>query len=416
MNYLYVIHIPITLKNGIYSMPRSAAIDINAHRRLLPASVQFTLAAPLIDKNKDEIYNEPFDPIPNIEIVPLSYINSFQKGVLPFFKNYKTLRNIINKADFIHTGGGGFPLFFSPCFWAHQISLKKCKPLLFVMDCDLVGKLEADQIKRTSNLIKKIMWILYAKLSWKLYTNCLSTATVTFLLGQGVVSRYGKYANNPLEIYQPIIGLEWLINRDDLNKKIRSIKNESILKICYVGRLAPEKGLNIMIEALAMLKLQGLSFEVNIYGEGPNKTEYEDLRNKLNLSNNIHFHGFKEWGKDLFQEFRKNHIQIVPHLTLEMTRNVFDGMASGCALIVSNTAALKKLIDDSHSGVMFETNNPSSLAEVTKNLINNRDTLIKYIKNSIDFVKENHRDAHIQRRLNYLQKKISKFQIPPFKV
>lgn len=112
MNYLYVIHIPIILKDSIYSMPRSAAIDINAHRRLLPTSIQFTLAAPLIEKNKDEIYNEPFNSIPNINIIPLSYINSFQKGFLNFLKNHKALHNIIKASDFIHTGCGGFPFFF----------------------------------------------------------------------------------------------------------------------------------------------------------------------------------------------------------------------------------------------------------------------------------------------------------------
>lgn len=174
------------------------------------------------------------------------------------------------------------------------------------MDCDLVGKLETDQIKRTSNLIKKLIWILYAKLSWKIYTKCLRTATVTFLLGQGVVSRYGKYANNSLEIYQPIIGLEWLINKEDLNNKIKSIKNHNILKICFVGRLAPEKGVNIMIEALVKLKDQGIPFEVNIYGNGPNKTEYENLSNKYNLNNGIIFHGFKEWGIDLFKELNRS--------------------------------------------------------------------------------------------------------------
>lgn len=410
MNYLYVIHIPIIFDNGHYLMPRSATIDLMAHRQLLPHTIKLTLAAPLAKREELKNNNEPFDPIPNIDIVRLCLVDSFITGLVSLLKNRSILNSAIESADFVHTGCGGFPFFFSPCYLAHNIALNKNKPVLFVMDCDLVGKLETEQIEKTSNPIKKSIWINYTKQCWKLYTECLSSATVTFLLGNGVVSRYGKFSNNPLEIYQPIIGSEWIINDKELNSKIETIKNRAIFKLCFAGRLTPEKGVDVMIKALAILKKRGVKVETNIYGEGTHEAEYEHLQKELGLEREVTFHGYKEWGEDLFTELRKNHIQIVPHLTLEMTRNVFDGMASGCALVVSNTKALTKLIRDSCAGCSFTNGDHIALAKTISDLINDRKLLTQYINNGIKFTKNNHRDAHIQKRLNFLYENVTVFK------
>lgn len=391
-------------------MPRSAAIDLMAHRKLLPTTIKLTLVAPLVGREELKDKNEPFDTIQGIDIITLRNANSFKTGLIALSFNRLILNNAIDNSDFVHTGCGGFPFFFSPCYLAHNIALDKNKSVLFVMDCDLVGKLESKQIEKTSNSIKKYIWTNYTKECWKLYTGCLSSATVTFLLGNGVVSRYGKFANNPLEIYQPIIGPEWIINDTELKIKFESIKNSTVLKLCFVGRLEPEKGVDVMIKALSILKQKGIKVETNIYGDGTHKAEYVQLQKELNLEKEITFHGFKEWGKELFTELRKNHIQIVPHITLEMTRNVFDGMASGCALVVSNTKALTKLIKESNAGCSFINGNHNSLAETISDLIKNKQLLTQYINNGIKFTKNNHRDVHIQRRLNFLYKNVSVFK------
>lgn len=409
MNYLYVINVPVVLKNGQYIMPRSAAMDLLAHKRLLPQSIKLILAAPVISPKRAEDFKGPMDPIPGIEVKPLYYENSIRQGILSLVPNFIVLSKAVKEAGFVHTGCGGFPFFLSPCFQAHCISLNKEKPLLFIMDCDLVGKIETDQIPRASNRIKKWIWRLFAILSWRLYTWCLQTATVTFLLGRGVVSRYGPYAKKPLEIYQPIIGYDSILSETTLKQKLEEIIKSNNLSCCFAGRLVPEKGVDVMLEAVAILKRKGITIRLNIFGDGPQKKEYEALARKLHLENEIVFHGQKEWGQELFTELRKAHIQIVPHLTLEMTRNVFDGMANGCALVVSETEALKALIEDSRAGICFETGNSGALAGSLISLIKNREALVAFIKEGIDFVKKNHRDAHIKRRLDYLAKEIPAF-------
>lgn len=67
--------------------------------------------------------------------------------------------------------------------------------------------------------------------------------------------------------------------------------------LLYVGRIKPEKGLHILIEALHLLKEHGIDINLVIIGEATRKEEMtykkklEDLITQLNLINNIKFVG-----------------------------------------------------------------------------------------------------------------------------
>jgi len=403
MKYLYVIHIMVYRQDDRIFMETAAALDVQAHQRLLPKDTVLILAAPMIELAKAAVSADSLEEIKGVELIPLKHVGSFKEGIKSFRYNWRKLAAFVASADLIHTGCGGFPFFFSPCYLAFRLALKRSKKVLFVMDCDLVGKLEMDQVRLTRNPLKKLFWYLYSKLCWRIYTRCLSRASATFLLGRGVVSRYGRYANNQLEIYQPIVGQELIIPLGEMHTKLSRLEHSNSPKICFAGRLAPEKGLDVMFYALSKIKAS-CQFSVNIYGDGPCLNEYMELAEELDIKDVVTFHGNMRWGEELFGELRKNHILIVPHLTLEMTRNVFDGMASGCAIIASNTKALAQLMEDSQAGVLFGTGDYKALAEVLANQLMKPSELVSSIKNGIRFVRDNNRDSHVQRRLDFLQK------------
>jgi|GEM_PF-4024134 len=401
MNYLYVIHIPVYGADGRLYMERTAALDLQAHQRLLPNHIMLTLAAPFTELDSGQPLSASLEEITGVEYVPLRFVDSVTDGLKSFRYNRRQLAQAVASAELVHTGCGGFPFFFSPCYLAYRLALKMRKKLLFVMDCDLVGKLEMDQVRRTRNPLKKTIWYLFSRLCLQMYRNCLSHASTTFLLGRGVVSRYGRYATNMLEIYQPVVGPEMIIPSAELQEKITDIQKGRAVNICFAGRLAPEKGVEVMLRALAMIK-DRFQLSINIYGDGPCRGDYMQLADSLGLAGVLNFHGNMEWGSELFTQLRKNHILVVPHLTLEMTRNVFDGMASGCAIIASDTKALSNLVSEADSGVVFRTGDPEQLARVLARHLRNPDRLGHLMMKGINFVRDNNRDSHVRRRLDFL--------------
>lgn len=397
MEYLFVIQIPITFKNGAFWMPQLAAIDLLAHQRLLPQEVQLIVTAPL----KDNL-NEPLEPLNGVKVLPLKFENSFGEGFSAFLPNWTTLWREIERTDFVHTGCGGWPFFFSPCFQAHLIALIQHKPRLFVMDCDLIGKIENNQIAHAPNWRKRLVWKAYARLTWQLFKFCLKTAGAGFLLGRGVVTRYGRYAKNSLEIYQPIVGQEDIIPEKQLLKKLVEIRSGQSLKAVFVGRLVYEKGVDIFLEAVEILNKKAISLKVEIIGDGPEGDHLKELAAKLGIE--VAFCGALPWGEKIFEKLRESHFFVVTHLTEEMTRTALEGSASGCALVCSNTVALQQLVNASKGGAIFKRGNAESLASILSALLSEREKLAGLVKNGVDFFKKNHRDAHIQRRLDFLEK------------
>ena len=83
-------------------------------------------------------------------------------------------------------------------------------------------------------------------------------------------------------------------------KLIHKLSEEPISKfsdyinLISIGRLTHQKGYDLAIEALKILKDQGYNFTWYIMGDGEDKIELENNINNLGLSNNVVFLGIKE--------------------------------------------------------------------------------------------------------------------------
>ena len=69
---------------------------------------------------------------------------------------------------------------------------------------------------------------------------------------------------------------------DPLPNPDRSIPSQK-LRIAYVGRLVPEKGIPVLLEAGKILKAEGHDFEIRIIGDGSERPKLEELIQRDNL-------------------------------------------------------------------------------------------------------------------------------------
>lgn len=70
-------------------------------------------------------------------------------------------------------------------------------------------------------------------------------------------------------------------------------------RICFVGRLEPQKNVGLLLEAIALL--EGRDVRLDIVGDGKERPRLEELASRLNLSGKVSFRGFStdvaEWIK-----------------------------------------------------------------------------------------------------------------------
>lgn len=145
------------------------------------------------------------------------------------------------------------------------------------------------------------------------------------------------------------------------------------IKFISVGRLIDWKRHDLIIHAANILKLQGLVFEINIYGSGPEESNLMRLIKSYNLENFVFMKGNKE-NATLLKEMRKHHACIFPSNKQEGWGAVVnEAMSNACPVIGSHlVGSIPFLIDDNVNGLIFPSGNYKALAQKMGTIIKNQ--------------------------------------------
>jgi glycosyltransferase involved in cell wall biosynthesis len=146
--------------------------------------------------------------------------------------------------------------------------------------------------------------------------------------------------------------------------------------ILFVGRLAPEKGLQTIIKTLNNLK----NYKVLVLGEGPLKKELESEYK------NIKFFGFKK--PDKF--YKNTSILVMPSICEEsFGLSTAEAQSYGLAVIGSKRGATPELIRHMKTGLLFKPGDEKDFAERLGYLLKNPSEIKRMGKNARAFVKKN---------------------------
>ncbi len=141
-------------------------------------------------------------------------------------------------------------------------------------------------------------------------------------------------------------------------------------EVVFVGRLVSDKGCDVLLKAIQILKVEYLrECSLSIIGDGPEKFPLEELVKEYNLKDCVEFLGIKT-EKNLVDEINNHNILVVPSVWKEPFGIVaLEGLACGCAVVVSNQGGLPEAVGD--YGYLFESGNPRSLAKILNTILAN---------------------------------------------
>lgn len=130
--------------------------------------------------------------------------------------------------------------------------------------------------------------------------------------------------------------------------------------IIFVGRLIPEKGVQVLIEALGLLRRAGYSISATIVGDGEERGALEKLAKKSRLEKCLLFTGTTT-GAGLAELLNRHHVMVVPSTYQEPFGIVaLEGIACGCIAIGSEAGGLPEAIGP--CGTIVPPRNPEALA------------------------------------------------------
>jgi glycosyltransferase involved in cell wall biosynthesis len=167
-------------------------------------------------------------------------------------------------------------------------------------------------------------------------------------------------------------------------KNYEFLKNKERLRIGYVGRVTPEKGLDTLIEAFLALINGGFNVELSVVGSGNEDyvNKLKDKLNKLILENKVFFEESLD-SDNLASLYNKIDILVLPSLTIlrwkeQFGRVLIEAMACETVVAGSSSGEIPVVIGD--AGVVFREGDVDDLFLKLKELILNPNSMKEFAK------------------------------------
>lgn len=160
-----------------------------------------------------------------------------------------------------------------------------------------------------------------------------------------------------------------------LSKETIIQKPEDIIRICFVGRLTQIKRIDILLDAIKILKDSGINnFDVLIVGDGPLKNDLINKSMEYKIDNYVQFIGFK---KNPYPYIMSSDIVINTSQTEGYPLSICEAICLGKAIICTNTTGSNEILDNGKYGILTSLA-PKEISKRLYDIINNSQLLEHY--------------------------------------
>ncbi len=159
--------------------------------------------------------------------------------------------------------------------------------------------------------------------------------------------------------------------RDDLFQEQPNAPRDKTL--VFLGRLVSDKGVDLLLQALARLQNDGLTPDLTVIGDGPESATLRQLARDLGLSGQVTFAGGKS-GIALVEALNQHRIMVIPSRWAEPFGIVaLEGIACGCAIVGSADGGMPEAIGP--CGLIFPNGEVEQLAAALRRILTEPDLI-----------------------------------------
>jgi len=349
----------------------------NAYQKFGGEDVVFRMERQLLKDNGHEVVEYT---VSNHDINSDSFFGKVKVALETIWSNkqYKKVKRLLKEInpDIVHVHNT-FPQLSPSIYWAikscnlpvvqtlHNYRLTCANGLLFRSNkpCDLCT---------TGNFS--------AALKYKCYRNSLM-ATAPLVLMQKIHRILGTF-NNKVDVYITLnsfnkdIMVKSGLPEEKMYIKPNFINSRNLSKrsrkkqLIFVGRVSPEKGLDLLLESFT--KLKSNEYELVIIGDGPEK---DRLQEKYKNVNEICWMGHLSHN-EVLNEIEQSRGIIMPSRWYEtFGMVVIEAFSVGTPAIGPNHAGIPELIQNGINGYLFNPNDTESLSSVLEEFCGMNDSL-----------------------------------------
>lgn len=173
--------------------------------------------------------------------------------------------------------------------------------------------------------------------------------------------------------------IELSTEEKQIHHKKYAKENEQI--VGYIGRLVPEKGVNVLLGAVTNVLKAKPNTKFVIAGEGWHRNELESISKELQIEDKVLFTGYLP-EVDFLPYFNVTDILVVPSTYEPFGIVALEGMATRTPIIVSDVGGLSEIIDHKWTGFKVPPDNSDAIAEAIIELLENNELRERIISNA----------------------------------
>jgi glycosyltransferase involved in cell wall biosynthesis len=144
------------------------------------------------------------------------------------------------------------------------------------------------------------------------------------------------------------------------------------LEVLCVGRLVPDKGQALLVEALAAVRATGRDVRLTFVGDGPDRAQLEGAAARHGVGDVVRFAGAV--GQDRIRErYAAADVFCLPSFAEGIPVVLMEAMATGLPVITTHIMGVPELVVDGETGLLVMPGRADALAAAIERLADDRD-------------------------------------------
>lgn len=234
----------------------------------------------------------------------------------------------------------------------------------------------------------------------------LARNRTVFTVGDEMARAYGHVSDRVHNHFACLVDQAQFERFDGL-----AINGDPTRLIC-VCRLAPEKGHEFLLEALARLKAQGLTLHLDIVGTGALEGELRRHTVTLGLESQVTFHGYVGYGAPLFALYGRAGALVLSSLTEGFPQVINEALSMGLPVVATRVGGIPAFLTDGETALLVPPRDVNALANALARITSSPAVRERLIRNGRALMRDNTLEANRDRLMKGLNDEIARQRTP----
>ncbi len=193
------------------------------------------------------------------------------------------------------------------------------------------------------------------------------------------------------------------LTKDNFFNRIDTCKENSNIKLLFVGRIEKAKGMDELVATFKLLRQN--KYPVSLHLAGWDTTDANSYFQQLNKSNFTsdawQYHGLL-CGNELFQLYRESDIFVLPSYHEGFPRVIWEAMANSLPVVTTKVGSIPKNLQHGVNAMLVNIKNETELYIAVSDIISDKFLRQKLIKNAGVLVQDCLMDVQVKKIIDYI--------------